>query len=167
MQEVKMTLKKILNCCLFCGGPLAILFMYASLNYSGFCFDKMRYLGEEERFRMLFENVNQRDTIRVKTEELTWQRYEQVKYESFEQFMEMNPDCCAIDPGGPYELPPPEFLDRITGSHSGEVIVREYTLYYLDENDRQISKKSTGAIVLQNCGKIKYSGSVNRLWEKF
>jgi hypothetical protein len=156
MQEVKMILKKILDCGLFFGGPLAVIFMYASLNYSGFCFDKMRYLGQEEKFRILFEIANQLDTISVKTEDRGLQDYKTVKYENFEQFMETNPGCCAIEPGGPYELPPPRFFDRITGYHSGEVIVIKYTFDYLDENDRKILKKYRDEIVLQNCGRVKY-----------
>ncbi len=146
----------LVGCSAVLAVPLGILFIYASLNISGFCFDKMRYLSDEEKFRILFEAVNQRDTIPIETENRGTQYYKQVKYKSFEQFMESNPDCCAIDPGGPYELPPPRFFDRITGFHSGEVIVREYTLHYFDENGEQRSQKFKTERVLQNCGSLKY-----------
>ncbi len=146
----------IVVCWFFFGLPLILFSIYASLNYSGFCFDEMRYLSDEEKIRTVFEMRNQQDTIYVKTEDRGWQRYEQVKYESFEQFMKMNPNCCALDPGGPYELPPPDFIDRITGYNSGEVMARKYTLYYLDENDRQIPKKYNTLSFISNCGRIKY-----------
>lgn len=155
MQNRKMNWQKILDTCLLFGGPLAIVFMYASLNYSGFCFDEMRYLSDEEIFRMTFDSLNQQKTFPIRTEEKGRQSYEQVKYESFEQFMEMNPDCCAIDPGGPYEFGYSYFFDRITGFDSGRVLVINFTVRYLDENGEQKFQEVTIEDVLQNCGQIR------------
>lgn len=92
---------KNLKCYIFSGVLVATAFTYASLNYSGFCFDKMRYLSDEEKFRILFAAFNSRETVPIKTKDKGTQDYEQIKYESFEQFIEMNPNCCTIDPGGP------------------------------------------------------------------
>ncbi len=150
-------MKNLLDCCIFLAVPLTIIVGCASLNYSGFCFDKMRYLSDEDIFRMQFDSLSQQKTVPIKTKDKGTQRYEQVKYESFEQFVEMNPNCCAIDPGGPYEVGHSYFLDRITGYDSGRVLVSTFTLHYLDEKDEQRSQEITTEYVLQNCGKRRGS----------
>ena len=136
--------------------PILTLVMYPILNYSGFCFEKMRYLGRREKFRLLFEMYNSRDTVPIKTKNQGTQYYKQVKYESFKQFMKMNPNCCAINPGGPYDISPPRLIDRITGYHNGQVIVRKFTVRYLDEKGNQKSQTVKFESVLQNCGKLKH-----------
>ncbi len=148
--------KEVLKYCILLGVSLAILFTYAVLNYSGFCFAKMRYLSDEEKFRILFEAFNSRKTVPIKTKDKGTQNYEQIKYESFEQFMEMNPNCCAIDPGGPYDLAPPEVWDRVTGYDSAQVIVMTSTVHYLDENGERKSQEMTTETILQNCGGKRY-----------
>lgn len=142
-----------LKSCLLRGAMLlAVLFIIPSLNYSGFCWSKMRYLSDEEKFRMIFDRLSKRDTLPIETEDRGTQYYEQIKYESFEDYMEKNPDCCAIDPGGPYDLPPDKFIDRITGLNNGEVIVMNYIVRYFDENGEVKSQKRELVTVLQNCG---------------
>ena len=147
------------SCLLGCGTFLsvisAMILIVGSLNYSGFCWSKMRYLSDEEKFRMRFERVNQQDTIPIETQNKGTQYYEKVKYENFEEFMLMNPDCCAILPGY-YELPKPRFIDRITGFNNGEVIAMNYTVYYFDKNGNKKSKKIEARGVLQNCGERKW-----------
>jgi hypothetical protein len=150
-------MKNLLGCCIFLAVPLTIIVGCASLNYSGFCFDKNRYLSDEEIFRMQFDSLSKQKTVPIKTKDKGTQRYEQVKYESFEQFMEMNPNCCAIDPGGPYEVGHSYFFDRITGYDSGRVLVSTFALRYLDENGEQKSQEITTEYVLQNCGKRRGS----------
>ncbi len=106
---------------------------------------------------MQFDSLSKQKTVPIKTKDKGTQRYEQVKYESFEQFMEMNPNCCAIDPGGPYEVGHSYFFDRITGYDSGRVLVSTFALRYLDENGEQKSQEITTEYVLQNCGKRRGS----------
>ena len=145
---------------IFVGIPLSILFIYASLNYSGFCFAQMRYLSNEDKFRKLFEVVNQPSGSVSVNGKLN---YEKITYENFEQFIESNPDCCMVE--GRWRTMPSSFLDRITGFERGETILTKYTLYYLDENGDRTSKKYRRATILQNCGKVKFT--TNEFFHKF
>ncbi len=152
-------MKNLLGCCILLAVSLTIIVGCASLNYSGFCFDEMRYLSDEEKFRILFEAGNQRDTVPIRTvtkNAIHFNAYERIKYEDFKQFVEMNPNCCAINPGGPYDTAPSNFWDRITGYDSGEVIVITSIVHYIDENGERKSQKIKTEDVLQNCGRARY-----------
>jgi len=115
----------------------------------------MRYLSDEDKFKIVFYSMNQQDSIPITTNDKGMQYYEQIKYESFEDFMEINPDCCVLNPGWPYERPPIEFVDRITGFDNGEVIGMNYIIRYLDSREQK-SKKIKIQAVLKNCGERKY-----------
>ncbi|MFN6515749.1 MAG: hypothetical protein RMY29_014805 [Nostoc sp. CreGUA01] len=96
----------------YIGFPLTILSIYFSLNYSGFCFAKMRYLSDEERFRMVFDYQNERtDLLNIANVEGSIYNY--IKYASFDEYIKENPDCCSINPGGSYDIGQASFLDRI------------------------------------------------------
>jgi hypothetical protein len=133
-----------------------ILAVYGGLNYSGFCFEKMRYLSNEEKIQSVFNAYNSNDKIPVETSDRGTQFYRHIQYKNFEEFTQKNPNCCQVNPGGPYDLPPPEFLDRITGFHSGDTVVLNFKVYYLDENNQKKSKIAKTESVLKNCGKIKW-----------
>ena len=135
---------------------LSIFLISASLNYSGFCFKEMRYLTNEEKIRFVFDYQNSRDTMPIDTVNKETQYYKQIKYKSFEEFIRSHPNCCQVNPGGGYDLPPPEFLDRITGYNSGDVIVLNFEVRYLDENNNGQSRKFKFENALQNCGEIKW-----------
>jgi hypothetical protein len=122
----------------------------------------MRYLSDREKFQMMFEAFNYRKTLFLKLKKknnIYFESYEQIKYESFEQFMKMNPNCCAIVPGRLKDRRREAWLsylwNRITGYNSGEVIVMTFTVRYLDENGEQRTQKVTTQNVLKNCGKVK------------
>jgi len=119
----------------------------------------MRYLIDEEKFRFLFEMSNNQKTANLvfyRKTKIVYKNYQRIKYENFEDFMEKNPDCCAINPGSPYELPPPKFFDRITGFNNGDVIEMNYIVSYIDENGHIKSQKTKTIGILQNCGEIKW-----------
>ena len=146
----------LLRCSILLAIPSSIIFIIGSLNYSGFCWSKMRYLSDEEKFRSLFEVVNDLNTARIETKNKGTRYYERVKYKNFENFIEINPDCCAINPEISYEIPRKKFIDRITGFNNGDVIEMNYIVRYLNE-DGQIKLQKTKTIgILQNCGEIKW-----------
>ena len=115
---------------LFVGGVLLILSVYFSLNYSGFCFAEMRYLSNEEKIRAEFDYQNSRDTLPLDNPPDP----KHIKYKSFDEYIALYPECCSVNPGGPYEVSPTEFLDRIFGYNSGDVVVINFQVRYLDEN---------------------------------
>ncbi|MBN3890801.1 MAG: hypothetical protein HWQ43_17140 [Nostoc sp. JL31] len=130
---------------LFIGLPITILSIYFSLNYSGFCFAKMRYLSDEERFGMVFDYQNERT-------DLGRSSYNYIKYASFDEYIKENPDCCSINPGGPYEIRHSSFLDRIFGYDARDVIVMNFKVRYLDENGKKRVFETHFENTLQNCG---------------
>ena len=151
-------MKILLGCSTFLAVLFALFVIYAGLNYSEFCFAEMRYLSDEDKFKKVFERASKGDTIFInegQNHENEGQRYEKIKYESFEQFMESNPDCCTIRPSLDADRKA-NFWPRITGFHSGEVTVMNYTVYYLDENGERRSRELKGEIIQQNCGQYWY-----------
>jgi hypothetical protein len=128
-----------------------ILAVYGGLNYSGFCFEKMRYLSDEEKIRLVFDYQNSRDYMPIEN-----YSYRQIKYKNFEEFRQKNPNCCHVNPGGGYDLPPPEFLDRITGFHSGDAIVLNFKVRYLDNSKQQKSQVIRFENSPTNCGKVRW-----------
>ncbi|NEQ39498.1 MAG: hypothetical protein F6K40_25860 [Okeania sp. SIO3I5] len=149
-------MKILLGCGTFLGVSLALFTIYAGLNYSGFCFAKMRYLSDKERYRYVFERINQPGYISIRDEqnnENGRQYYESIPYESFRQFLESNPDCCAIIS---YAITPRWDWERITDFDSGEITILNYTSYYLDENGKRRSTEVNWQVIQQNCGQRHY-----------
>ncbi|MBD2682724.1 MULTISPECIES: hypothetical protein [Nostoc] len=136
----------------FIGIPLTVLLAYFGLNYSGFCFAKMRYLSDEENIKLGFDALNNAEKLRINLAG-KMQYSEFIKYKSFDEYIKENPDCCAINPPGGSDLPPPEYLERIFGYHSGKFVQINFKVRYLDEAVTKY-QKIRADIPLQNCGKV-------------
>ncbi|MEH2285670.1 MAG: hypothetical protein V7K90_30880 [Nostoc sp.] len=136
---------------IFIGIPLTMLSIFYSLNYSGFCFAKMRYLSDDEKLRIAFNYNNREDTLPVNVDGKI-KYYEHIKYASFDEYIKENPDCCSINPGGPYEIRHSSFLDRIFGYDARDVIVINFKVRYLDENGNKRVFETRFENTLQNCG---------------
>lgn len=133
------------------GFQLTILSIYFSLNYSGFCFAKMRYLTEKEKLKLAFDSLNNAEQLRINIAgKMQYREFR--KYKSFDEYIKENPDCCTISPRGGVDAIGDSFLTRIFGLHSGEGIRIKFKVRYLDENGLQISQERTAGISLQNCG---------------
>ncbi|MFN6513358.1 MAG: hypothetical protein RMY29_002500 [Nostoc sp. CreGUA01] len=71
---------------IFIGIPITILGIFYSLNYSGFCFAKMRYLSDEEKLRIAFNYCNKEDKLPVDVGGKI-KYYEHIKYASFDEYI--------------------------------------------------------------------------------
>ncbi|MBD2611868.1 MAG: hypothetical protein RMY62_020225 [Nostoc sp. ZfuVER08] len=138
---------------LLIGFPLTILSIYFSFNYSGFCFAKMRYFSDYDKIKLAFDSLNSAEQLRIKFAG-KMQYHEFIKYESFDEYIKENPDCCAINPPGGVEAPPDSFLTRILGLHSGKYVQINFKVRYLDERGLQTSQEITSDFALENCGKV-------------
>jgi hypothetical protein len=138
--------------------PITLPIFIGIINYSGFCFAKRRYLSYEEKILIVFNHVNLlsqttteisvgKDDMKIKV------KY--IPYTSFEEFSKLNPNCCGINLNKGYELPRPEFMDRITGYRSGEIIDINFKFRYASENG-YIERQGSGGHILTNCGRVIY-----------
>ena len=134
---------------------LFVIFSYFVLNISGFCFAKMRYLSSKERIRLAFNSLNSASRLRVKILEKGYEFRKFIPYESLEQYLKENPDCCEVSPprGSP-ELPPPSMLGQMFGYHSGEYVRIYYKVRYLDDNGIQTSQVIKVDTPQRNCGEV-------------
>lgn len=140
-------MKSFLSVC----GVLLILFLfvYFGLNYSGFCFAEKRYLSDEDKIRAEFDYQNSRNTLPLDN----FPDPKHIKYKSFDEYIALYPKCCAVNPGGPYEVAPAKFLDRILGYNSGDVVVINFQVRYLDENGSLKTVENRFENYSHNCGK--------------
>lgn len=143
------------------GGLLLIPFVYFGLNYSGFCFAQMRYLSDEEKIRAEFDFQNNRDTLpldnapnpeHVKDKSFDGYNLAHIKYKSFDEHIALYPECCSVNPGGPYEVSQANFFDRIFGYNSGDVVVIYFHARYLDENGKIETVENRFENYSRNCG---------------
>lgn len=138
------------------GVLLSLVFIYFGLNYSGFCFAEKRYLSDEEKIRAEFDYQNSRDTLPLDN----FPDPKHIKYKSFDEYVALYPECCSVNPGGPYEVAPVEFLARILGYNSGDVVVINFQVRYLDENGLLKTVENRYENYSRNCGKPWYG----KLW---
>lgn len=131
---------------------LVPLVTYFGFNYSGFCFPQMRYLSDEKQIKLVFGYQNSRQTLFIPRKG----NIEHISYESFEQYSQRYPDCCAVNPGGSYGVPPANFFDRILGYDSNDIVVINFYVRYYDQSGHQQIETMQFENVLTNCGDPKY-----------
>ena len=136
----------------FCS--IAIIFFM--LNYSSFCFREFRYLSSEEKMESLFNiwNNSLYETILIDGEYIALERKN--TYASFDEFLQKHPNCCEIDPGGPYDMGPPNFINRITGFDSGTVIRFKFNEELIAPDGNILTKEIQILDRLQNCGESRW-----------
>lgn len=144
---------KILLLTLYLGIPLAI-FGYFGLNHSGFCFAQMRYLSDEEKIRLAFNSINNAEKLAVQIKDGQTVYREHIPYKSFDEYFKENPDCCKIQPLEGSKFAPPWFLERIFGFYSGEIIVTNFKVRYIDDEGKRRIQEIHVAESLENCGNI-------------
>jgi hypothetical protein len=133
-----------------------VIISFLAINYSGFCFKSMRKIDSTEKIKITFEQWNKMKKIRANIDgkELLVLRYSE--YKDFKDFLDKNPDCCKVNSTGSFDLPPPSFLDRVTGYHSGETIVLDFFTDVVDKSRRVRKAKVRIERNFQNCGEIKW-----------
>lgn len=78
------------------------------------------------------------------------------RYANFDEFLEKHPNCCEIDPGGPYDMGKPFFINRITGYDSGTVISFKFNEEYIEPDGNVITQEIKILDSLQNCGESRW-----------
>jgi hypothetical protein len=142
----------------FAKHPVLLLFVLllgvpASLNYSGFCMSRGWWLGDEERIRIVIEEINRQYKLPIETKTEGTKYYIQEKYESVEDFLNKNPNCCKVTSSGYFDLPAPNFLDRVMGNRFPKVINISFLAHYIDESHKPVIVSLKFPTMQTNCGK--------------
>ncbi|NET35598.1 MAG: hypothetical protein F6K19_26835 [Cyanothece sp. SIO1E1] len=77
-----------------------------------------------------------------------------IKYDSFEEHLAENPDCCAINSEDGYDIPPITFFARLTSNASGDVVVIDFKIRYLDAKGNQQMQVVRLENGMQNCALV-------------
>lgn len=123
-----------------------LFLLYGSMNYSEFCFRKMRCLSDDEKKRLAIELVSSGkynthtsyfdDNNFGKTDR--WEKI--LPYKNVDEFLEANQNCCTLFPNERRygdELSPPTFFERLSGRYNFGVFVKariKYLTGLVDEN---------------------------------
>lgn len=123
----------------------------AGLNYSGFCISQGRWLSDEELIKLQIADVNRRADVQ---DSQHLPNVPRIPYNSAEELMEKNPDCCKLGArSGPDGIfPRLSFLDRILGADR-EVVWLQYKDYYHDKDGVLKFSIATWNAPITNCGK--------------
>lgn len=134
------------------------MILAASLNYSGFCINKFKYISKEEKIRQLFYYYNSNKTAFVEINGNPSKRLKKAnRYANFEQFIALHPNCCHVSRIPPFGdwAPPLGFIVRVTGYYSS-VVWMEFDDKFIDENGNIVVGKVTYGDSLTNCGESRY-----------
>lgn len=151
MKKTKLTVSFIT----LLGLGFVCLLLRLVLNQNGFCWESKKWLSDEEKVKAVIQHQIDRRTIpifsnRVGTLELV--NVEQVPYENADAYLKQYPDCCALNPGGPYEVPPLNTFDSLQG-FQGDVVVLDYYVRY-EENGKKRVRKLKFENWVSNCAEV-------------
>jgi hypothetical protein len=127
---------------IFMGISLTLLTAYFRFSYLGFCFEKMRYLSDEEMIRSVFDEINTGAVFNdINTEQGlntgARKNYKFIKYQSFDEYIKENPDCCKVNYISVINNSfKPSFAQRILGDRSDKMVQINFKVRYLDEKGK-------------------------------
>ncbi len=131
--------------------PLLWFFGYSAVNLTGYCIAEKRFLSDDEKIGRAIMQIERRSNFshyengRINI----WPR---IKYESVNDFLAKNPNCCRLNPDEPRETGY-SFGNAIYGS-AHDIIVLEYKARYMDENGNEQSVQVREDNVVGNCGRL-------------
>lgn len=107
---------------------LGAILLLPALTYSGLCLSEMRYLSDDEKIRVAVSRVIEVLDARNRAlanagSEKDAMNQGPLAYHSVDKFLELNPNCCAVNDFGPEGIGPPTFLQRLLGIYSTVVEV--------------------------------------------
>ena len=129
----------------------ALFSVLGALNYSGFCLSEKHFLSDEEKTKLVFEYINNRDTIPVRTADNKQKNFKQIKYKNFENFLKENPNCCQVGMDFSSEVGPPTFWKKFFGEYA-DIVKVQFKAKYVDEHGASRSTIKDWDYVMTNCG---------------
>lgn len=148
---------------------VGLLTIILGVNYFGFCYRQMRFLSDEEKIRIVVENIlftypkqgSVHEKLSAGNELPRWKTVKSwpenpVPYRDINEFFSLNPNCCQVTTnytsiGG--EGDTVGVIGRLTGLKSSIVGVR-YLLRYRDEKSIIQGKLVEIFPGISNCGEL-------------
>lgn len=148
--------------------PIIVLLVYGGarlgLNYSGYCYEKKRYIDDKEKLEIAVTYILEGyprvvDIYEQRGNKLIFMDRDfpknPIRYNSITEFLEMNPDCCEVTnySKGDFEEKGSKISlsSRLYGSISSFVRVRHKVRYYDSDGD-VITITEEPYIAITNCG---------------
>jgi hypothetical protein len=143
---------------------IAVFVASGFLHLQGVCISEARVLPDEEKLNKMIEDIYNRSVVEVEIMKPGKsgkprpyrEAYQQVPYESVDEFLKQNPDCCEF---GNYEkwgnLPSSSstWFSKFMGVYAGEVDVI-YNARYIDEDGNEQHTTAKTYRTIQNCGVV-------------
>ena len=109
---------------------VVVLGVPSTLNYSGFCISKGKWLSDDELIRQQITELNRHSYIQ---DSVHFPNMPRIRYASVEEFISENPDCCKL--AGRYSTKRNfglTALDSILGVNRG-LLTLQFKDYYSDK----------------------------------
>jgi hypothetical protein len=139
------------------------VFRILTLNYVGYCFEEERYLSREEVIQIainkVFESYYSPDVRRYEVKDgktiLVQPNKNHIYYESVDEFLKINPDCCEFDR---YTVPGRWFSYLKSGLMGNNLtgVKIKFKIRYYDKNGgiSMYQYPNKVYVRLTNCGKV-------------
>jgi hypothetical protein len=147
------------------GGRIVILFFVASVvalagaaaifSYSGFCFEKRRFLQDQEYIDAVIEEIIRRPNytrIISKPESVHLKPSRVIPYRDKDAFRNANPNCCTMVQAVGDKGPETTVWDRLYGRAARLVSVK-YRVNFVDDDQTTGNETTTIIYAVTNCGR--------------
>jgi hypothetical protein len=126
-----------------------------TLNHSGFCFGKLRYLSDDEKIDAAVDHLAAGDLLhwyRVGPQPDDWRAVHMDRPETVHDFLAADPDCCRIVPGGG-DGRRPTFLGRVLGQVS-DVVEIDHVRHFVDDRGVVQAEPVRSCAYVSPCGTV-------------
>jgi hypothetical protein len=125
-------------------------------GYYGICWETGRVMGEDELVRSAISQLIHAPYVTVDTRKDGTSYFDtkmRLSYESVEDFLAKNPDCCAIKSFTDSQLRTFTFWERASGEHRAQVSIR-YKERFMDSDGITHEVALTEKNTVGNCGHL-------------
>ena len=134
----------------------AFSIVVASFSYNGWCHGNGRFLSDQDAIDAVIREIVQQPTgllvdFSSDNRSLIADRVE--RFESVDQFKQLNPDCCRIIPHNQGDSGPYTTLTQRLGGYAAKVVMVSYQLDYFDDSGLRRRAAQTAHAAVTNCGR--------------
>jgi hypothetical protein len=133
---------------------LSIVVTGGTLNYTGFCFAKSRWLSSEEKMQAAFDAINKGNMAIANAAAKENDESFYIPYVDFDEFIKTNPNCCEINPS-PTDLRAPVGFWRSVFGNDYDVVVVRYVARYMNEQGVKWTRYIVEPTAVKSCGYVR------------